>query len=385
MIGLYIEVSSPVVKTSQYLFTIQKFSGYSHNIAAVGGFWDATLNISVGEGVAQDWYANGLGRQMHVKNQFGGTVWRGFVNKITIAVGSQNISRGPLIEVVNRASAAYTPRDFTVYPPVDGTSTVTLLADNALSQANYGIFEQSVAAGTTTELVAIAVRDLFIEQNRLPKTTGDFSISGVGQPMTITLELLGNIHWLEVYPYNNYVPAVITAYQKILAVLNANTTINPGVFSTDYQFITDNAYAVEQLEDKNRFAWDVINEVLSFGNGSNDVRRLFGMYENDQLYYSEIPSVISYEYKLSMQNQKVTDYNTNMIIFPWDIRPGKWIRTSDWMIGTIVDTTDLFGDARNKFIENVNFSAPYTVGITGSPFDKLSQMLSKITYTGGIY
>jgi hypothetical protein len=81
----------------------------------------------------------------------------------------------------------------------------------------------------------------------------------------------------------------------------------------------------------------------------------------------------------------IKNYNTNVMVYPWDIRPGKWIRTTDWMIGRIINSTDLFGDPRNKFIENVTFSAPWTVGLSGTPYETLSQMIAKITYSGGIY
>jgi hypothetical protein len=55
------------------------------------------------------------------------------------------------------------------------------------------------------------------------------------------------------------------------------------------------------------------------------------------------------------------------------------------MIGRILNSTDLFGDPRNKFIENVTFSAPWTVGLSGTPYETLPQMIAKITYSGGIY
>lgn len=384
-IGIYFEVSAPVVKGGGYLYTVRKFSSYTHNINAIGGFWDATLSYPTSQDGADEWYESGLGRQIHVLNHFGTTVWRGFVNKITITAGSQVMSRGPLKEVVNRAACIYTPRDFSVYPPVDGTTTTTTLKDDEYSKGEYGVFEQSLAGGTTTEVNAEKIRDVFIEQNRLPKTTGDFSITGAGQSLGLNLELLGNVHWLEVYAYNNYTPALITAYDKLLQVLNANTPINPGVLSTDYSDIEANAYAMEQLEDKNRYAWDVVNEILSLGNDIDDRRRLFGVYEDNKVKYGTIPSSIEYEYRLSPATQKVTDYVNGAFVYPWDVRPGKWITVPDWLIGRIIDSTDLFSDPRNKFIENVNFSAPYTLGLTGSPFDALTQMLSKITYTGGVY
>lgn len=383
MIGLYIEVYEPPQKGGAYIKSVNAFSSYSHNINAVGGFWDASITVETYHADAEDWYEHGLGRKIVVKNQWGFVVWSGFVNQITIGVSSQTITRGPIMEIVNRAGAIYTPRDFSVYPPTDGTQTITLLAEDIISQDEYGIFEQWVAAGTTTESIANQVRNVFLEQNRLPKTTGDLSISGEANPVSLTLECLGKVHWLRVYPYNNFTPLVETIYDKLIQILTANP--NAGWLSTNYNYIDDNLFAVDQLENKNRYAWDIINELLAIGNDTNDLRRIFGVYENDFIFYKTIPTEIEYEYKLSSKIQRVIDIKNQMPVHPWDIRPGRWIRVSDWLIGRPVNSVDLKSDPRNKFIENVNFSMPYTVGISGSPFDNLSQMLAKITYTGGIY
>jgi hypothetical protein len=386
MIGLYFEVSKPIVLGGDYLFTIRNLDSYGHTINAVGGFWSANLGISVLQSVAEDWYESGLGRQIHVKNQFNRTVWRGFVNSITVTAGSQTVSRGPLLDIANRASCIYTPRFFNPgAPPVDGTTQPTPLADDTVSQAQYGIIEKSTAGGTCPDDIAIKIRDVYIEQNKLPKATGDFSISGEGQTLGLSLELLGNVHWLTVYPFNNLVEGIITPYDKLLQVLNANTTINPGTISTDYFYIEDNVYPpVDQLEDKDRYALDIIQEILTFGNDVNDLRRLFGVYEDNLVHYNTMPTTIGYEYKLSWQKQRVIDYNSRAFVYPWDIRPGKWIFVSDWLIGR-EKAVPIYEDKRCKFVESVSFSAPYTVGLQGSPYDTLAQMLAKITYTGGIY
>lgn len=385
MIGLYFEVSKPIVLGGDYLFTVRNFDSYSHTINAVGGFWNASLGIPVLESVAEDWYEGGLGRQIHVKNQFNRTVWKGFVNSITVTAGSQTVSRGPLFDIANRALCIYTPRIFLPdAPPLDGTTQPTPLQDYPESQAQYGIIEKSVAGGACPDDLAIKIRDAYLAANRLPKATGDFSIAGQGQTVGLSFELLGNVHWLTVYPFNNLTEGVVTAYDKLIQVLDANTPINPGTVSTDYFYIEDNAYPVNQLEDKDRYAWDVIQEILTFGNDVDDLRRILGVYEDNRVHYNNIPTTIGYEYKLSWQKQKIIDYNSRAFIYPWDIRPGKWIFVSDWLIGR-EKASPIYLDKRCKFVESVSFSAPYTVGIQGSPYDTLSQMLAKITYTGGIY
>jgi hypothetical protein len=70
---------------------------------------------------------------------------------------------------------------------------------------------------------------------------------------------------------------------------------------------------------------------------------------------------------------------------PWMVRPGQWINVPDFLIGRNIPSTALNGDPRNKFIDSVRFTAPYTVDISGGANDTLSQMLTKISYSGGIY
>lgn len=384
MIGLYAEVYAPIVKGGGYLSTIQKFDSYSHAIGFVGGFLNASLSLSVGQAVADDWLEKGLGRQIKVINHLGGIVWQGFVNNITVSAGAQTYGRGPLMDIGNRVGVTYSP----MVDGASGSTLITPLADDLPSQLDYGIFEKWGAAGTCVDGVEIKVRDVFLAQNRLPKTIGDFSITGQGAALGLSLELLGNVEWLKVYPYSivdTINKSYITAYEKLILALDDNIPINPGVWSTDYKYIIDNPFPVIREEDSLRIAWDIMQEILSLGNDTNDLRRGFGLYENNEFYYDVMPSTIEYEYRLSTQRQMIRGYNTNILVYPWDVRPGKWIRTSDWMIGRILNSTDLFGDPRNKFIENVSFSAPWTVGISGSPVDTLSQMLAKITYTGGIY
>ena len=315
MIGLYAEVYAPIVKGGGYLFTIQKFESYSHTIGFVGGFLNASISLSVGQAVVDDWLEKGLGRQIIVFNHLGGIVWQGFVNNITVTAGAQTYGRGPLMDIGNRVGVTYSP----MVEGASGSTLITPLVDDLPSQLDYGIFEKWGAAGTCATGVEVKVRDVFLAQNRLPKTIGDFSISGQGASLGLSLELLGNIEWLKVYPYSIVDPinkSFITAYQKLILALDDNIPINPGVWSTNYNYIIDNTFPVYREEDSLRFAWDIIQEILSFGNDVNDLRRGFGIYENNIFYYDVMPSVIEYEYKLSNQRQMIKLFNSNVLVYP---------------------------------------------------------------------
>lgn len=383
--GLYIEYSSPFVSGEKYLGTIYEITGYSHQIDSIGGFVSAQITKNMQLNNAEDWYEWGLGRIIRVFDHRGILVWKGFVNQVSIAVGPTTEIRGPLMNVRNRVSATYTPRDFTVFPPVDGSQTTTIINEDTSSQALYGILEEIISVGSATETTAELARDRYLAENSIPKTTGSLSITpGSASSPTVTLDLLGNVNWLMHYIYEN-TSATTTSYlsDKIIDILTDDVN---GIISTDYNYIESNLYLVPDLETKSRMAWDIITELVSLGDGVTDGRSIIGVYDDmDRVYYNSIPTDIEYEYKLSNPRQVITEPGSSNIILPWMVRPGKWITVPDFLIGRNIPSTNLNGDPRNKFIDSVRFTAPYTVDLSGGANDTLSQMLKKISFSGGIY
>lgn len=381
--GVYCSIYSPIVMGQKYLGNIRHFESLNCESQAVGGFWACDITLNLSHQMADDWYENGLGRIIKVFDHQGSTAWEGFVNQVTLSTGSSTEVRGPLLSTVNRVSATYTPRDFSVYPPVDGSQTVTLITEDTISQAQFGIIEDVVSAGTTTELTAIKARDRYLAENRYPKTTSDISIApGNANSLTVTLNLLGKVHWLTVFVYDQPLPGTSFLSDKVKDVLAAEPN---NALSADYSYILDNLYLVDDVENKMRKGWDVLSELLSLGDAGTDARYLLGVYENGLPYFNAIPTTIEYIYKLSNPRQVINRYIGGGLVYPWNIRPGKWITISDLLLGRKIPSTNLDQDPRNKFIESVRFSSPWSVDMSGGSTDRLSQMLAKVTYSGGLY
>lgn len=350
---------------------------------AIGGCWAAYLGNSFDIQQAEDWYEFGLAREMKFFDHENAWVWEGFVNKVTINAGDISEVRGPLLDIANRVTATYTPRDFSVFPPVDYSQTQTTIMEDISSQQTYGVIEQTVSAGTCPDDVAIKVQTQYIQENSLPRTGGQVSITpGSAQAPMVTLELLGKVHFMTRYIYDNTSNGLSYLSDKIKAILGYDPN---GIISTDYKYIEDNFYLVNDLEEKLRFAWDILSEMLTIGNDINDNRRLFGLYEDGVAIYQSMPVTPSYIYRLGGP-QALYDYNMqSAMIYPWRIKPGKWITVPDFLIGRNVLSTSLYGDPRNHFIESVKYSAPRTVDLSGGQNSRLAQMLAKISYSGGIY
>ena len=380
-IGAYGILYDTPARGSRPLGQIQ-LDGFNCETNAVGGCWAADLSRSMSIQQAEDWYEAGLAREIKFFDHEGEWFWEGFVNKITLNAGDISEVRGPLLDIANRVSVTYTPRDFSVFPPVDGSQTVTLATENLYSQGIYGIIEQIMSAGTCPEDTANKVQEQFLSENAYPKTTGQISITpGSQQAPTVSIELLGKVHWMTRYIYDNTSSGISYLSDKIKSLLGYDPN---SIISTDYSLIEDNLYLVNDLEDKLRFAWDILAEMLTIGNDTDDDRRMFGIYENGIARYNRKPAFIKYSYRLAGP-QVITDYLTGAVIRPWKVKPGNLVNVPDFLIGRNIFSTNLFGDPRNHFIESVKYSAPYTVDLSGGNIDRLSQMLAKISYSGGIY
>lgn len=356
-----------------------QYTAYSHDIQANGGYWTANLTLNLALIEAEDWYERGLGRRVVISNPAGLTVWEGFVNQITINAGALSEVRGPLLDIGNRVSAVYSPLDVSTYPPVTGATTVTTIVEDATSQQLYGIIEQVVSAGTATDDNAEKVRDVFLEENRLPETSGQLSLTpGSGQNAAVTLDCLGYVHWLMVYIYNNTDTGFTTVSDKIEAILTADPN---SVIATDFVQIEANSFLTPDVENRNRFAWDILKELVALGNDSDDTRRLFGIYANRIAHYITQPATVAYHHRLTAPDQRVTTPE-GATVHPWDVLPGKWLFVTDFLVGR-PQSTDLHTDPRMKFLESVVYTAPYSLNLSGAKNDTLSQLLAKITYTGG--
>ena len=380
-VGLTALVYEPYAKGRTYIDPItHKVGAYQQETLAVGGFWSAQIGLNVRSLDASEWFTRGLGRQIDVHGQGSALAFRGFVNRIVLSLGAQSISRGPLMDVGNRVSAVYSPKDFSVSPPVTGSQTVTTISEDLTSQGEYGVIEKVVNAGATTLTNANKARDVFLLESARPRTSGDLALQpDQSQPLNLTLELLGNVHWLKAYIYNNYSSVIGLLSTKLAAILDADPN---AIFSSAAASLEANAYALPLLEDQNRFAWDILMELLALGNDVDDSRRLLGVYEDDQVVYAKAPTEVEYNFRVSDQKQAVFDVGGGLVL-PWAVRPGKWLAVPDFLTGNVPIGTPLEEGPRNRFLESVKYIAPWTLNLSGGRTDRLAQMLAKITYSGG--
>ncbi len=380
-IGLKVNYYPPLAKAgviAKIGALTNEIASYSHETTCRDGFLSAEIGCTMGIKLAEEWYTNGLGRQIKTLAR-NGRIFEGFVNQLQVNAGSVTETRGPLLDIGNRVSAVYTPMDFSDYPPVAGTETTTIIVEDLLSQAEYGIIEKLIAAGQCIQTAAEQARDIYLYDQAWPLTSGPISISpGSSQTPAVNLSILGNVYWLTTFIYENLTSGLGYLSDKIKAVITADPN---GYLSTNFQNIVDNLFLIETMDIQNRFAYDVIGDLLNLGNDTNDLKRNFGIYEDRKAYYSTIPTTPKYKHRLSDPAQRIIANKT--MVYPWNVRPGEWLLVPDFLPGFIPPNTNTRSDPRLKFIDSVRYSAPYSLDLSGGKLDRLSQLLAKITYNGG--
>lgn len=356
----------------------QNADTYSHELLANGGWWSASLSISGSLVEMENWIDDGLNRHIEVYNFALEKIWEGFVNMVTLSAGTLQATRGPLMDVANRASVVYTPiLDPTTAPPIEGSETTTTIANNAASQAKYGIFEQVLSGGrklddgTTDE--AVELRDTTLQESREPETSEDVNL-GSSSIASVTLDLLGYVHRFKGYVYADATAATVQLGTKMQLVITADPN---GLFSTSYTQMAANALLVSRYDDDNRMAWDVIQELVSIGDAAAN-RYTFGIYDGRQAIYAAIPDDTAYQHRIAGKNVDIETYGVGTKIHPWDVLPARWMFLPDFLVGR-TQPTDRRLDPRYLFIESVRFTAPSALQISGQKVSRLPQMIARLS------
>lgn len=377
-----IEVGKSYTPDGGLLGTISnQVSSWTHEIRAEGGYWSADFSIEGNIHDIDDWLAGGMGRHIEMYDETQTKVWEGFVNEISINMGSLVISRGPLMAVGNRVENYYTPIiDPDTDPPLTGDTMPTPIVEELQSQGRWGIIEKILSSGQLIDDDAEQIAALYLAENHDPKTQKDYTIGSAGSGnTTITVHCLGYVAWLEGYAYNDPTLSTTTVSAKMQDVLAADPN---GMFSTNYGGIASNGTLVTAFEDSSRTAWTIIKEMLTLGGGSDD-RWIFGIYADLQAYYAAIPTAYAYYLSVADASQRVFLYGAfhPTEVRPWRIMPGRWLYYSDLLIGREFNTT-LGIDPRGQFIESVTFTAPADVKLAGSQIGRLSQKLARLGLGG---
>jgi len=371
-LGLSIEYgTNPAIGTVNILGDMQnEVVSYNHTISAFMGFDKATCELLVPRIKMEDWLINGLGRYIRVHDSSLTVVWEGFVDQISYSVGGISISVGPLLDITNRVSAVFSD----IAPSagnVSGTTDVTLIQEDADSQAEYGIIEGVINAGSMFRDEADQICSVYLADKKYPPKSLNLNIASMQNP-SIRLSCRGFGYWLDAYIYEDLTDAVVASSTKVSDVIDADP--NSIILNKD---ISSNASLAYALENQNRSGLTVIKACVNLGDGS-DNRWLFGVYENRTAVFEVIPNEIEYIYEVIDEKQTISGRG-NKLIKPWNVRAGKWIEARDIPLSQSPrpESYDLRYDIRSAFIESVTYTMPYSINISSANVGKADQAIAK--------
>lgn len=370
-LGISIIAGAPIFSDrTESIELADQVLSYSHEITAMGGYAKASFSLSGRLPEIEDWFENGLGRDITTYDEAGELIWNGFVNQVRISIGGRSITRGPLMEVANRVKVVYSTVDTSVTPPVVGNRKVTAVADDAASQARYGVLEEIYSTSGCTDANALLIRDTLLGESREPDTSD--TISYTGNDPVVNVDCLGYVEYLNRFSYNSATTGNQNLSAKISAVLAAdpNNAITPGI-------ITANTLQVAAFENSDKRGLEVIRGEVKKGDASGN-RWLFGVYGRRRAFYGPAPTTYAYQYNNS---QEIMLDAAGREIMPWNVMPGRWVFTPDFLTARTIEASPL-SDPRATFIESVSYAAPYGLDINGSKNSKLNQILARLGLGG---
>lgn len=350
-----------------------EITSYDQEITAFGGYWSARIRIDGRRVDLEEWYERGLDRRITAYSPDGVVIWEGFVNSVKLNFGGLQKTIGPVLDIANKVRLIFS------YIP-DGSQETGLRlstdwASDTTSQGRYGILERILSSGGTTITNADKLRDQYLVERARPGRSEEFAVGG--SATSLELDCAGYVHRLDTYTYNTTTTGSQNLSAKIAAVIDAD----PNDYLTSANAIIEaNTLQVPIFENDNRLAMNVIKSLVAQGNAASD-RCLFGVYAGRQAQYRAVVEQTDYLQAQSETRQQVRTGN-GAKVEPWYVQSGKWLRTSDFLIGRISDTTTLRDDPRYAFLESVHFTAPYSLSWTGGRVSKLSQKLAGLGLAG---
>lgn len=347
-----------------------RLTGYDHEIRALGGMWEAKISFTATVDEINEWVLNGAGRHIEIYDA-GGIVFEGAVNEIDASIGSLSLKRGPLLGIANRVSNAYTTTGYNTTPPIPGHPATYGPVNNTTSQELYGIIPYIIDGGTVTATEAEQDARNYLRENAFPKLTRD--ISGGGGGVSLTLNVLGYIHWLKTEVYEQTASSgTQNLSAKLQAILAAEAN---AIFSTDYSRMATNTTAVRQYEAKQYTGWGLVKDMVNKSDSSNN-RYTFGCYAGRKIRYETAPTSVEYHYAVTGEEQRVTT-PSGQIVDPWRLRPGKWVLLEDAMQGSIMPVSSLREDLRTFFLESVTYSALFGFDLKEGNADEIGAAVNK--------
>lgn len=348
----------------EWVTSLEAWDSYQHTITRVGGFWSAEFTVS-GDMADVDWWLDeGLGLHVEVHGEDQVLVWEGFVDQVEATVGPLMVTRGPLMDVINRLQLRYT--QVNLGGGVVGDTWEPGIAawhDDDDSIARYGYIWQLVQGDRLLAVEAPQLAQVYRDDRAWPRTSKQWSAPGEQQP-SVRVACRGYAAFMDRYPYRSADAAGAQVDAKLAAILDTLTEWN-GLFASTNADIAANTVTTKSFEDEQRSAWSIVQEIVRLGGpaAASYGRYSLGVYDGRRVVYEPWPTELDYRQRIADPHLR-TETAGGLEVMPWNVRPGRWLMFPDLLVGRVPPGTSFDRDQRVMMIREVTYRAPYGLEMT---------------------
>jgi hypothetical protein len=365
MTGLdFLITQNRVVDSSQsFIESITKYIDADNppllTATAMGGYATAQLNLSMPEVDAYRLLSR-IGCRLKVMSPLAqnasNIVWDGMIYTISIDDGRNAVNRS-LANLYNQVRVSYSTITFDASGnQVFGTQVTTADANNATSQALYGIRELKYAIGGATQADAEQLRNTLLSQYQNPLATQTNARRGGGGSLSNVRVQLDAVGWWETLDKRFYVQTAITASGNVDVPLKAGLTSVGQFINSDQAGIASNTFQTTRYSEGSQTSQSYFSKLCALG-GPNSRRFYLQILDDARPSYFEEPITIAYRARRLDATEAVYDASTGAVVPPWAVLPGRIISFDDLLPDAFVYSSALL-DARTFLIGETRFTAP---------------------------
>lgn len=353
-----------------HLATFNAPTQLSWSIQANGGYQTCTWAITGAMPDLERWLEEGLGAHVEIRDETDMIRWEGRVNQIQATAGGLRWTWGPLLSIANQVAVRYNVVDTSTTPPTSNEQAWYGWAEQADSQARYGIAPKILSAGDMTLASATAVATTWAQNEAWPKMSSDVALGAQAGQVQVQFQAAGYYMWLS-YPYaQTAATGAILDSTKVAAILDADPN---GFFTSANADISPSvaaAHNVAQYEGQDRAAWDLIAECgyLLDTNIYRSIARVgvgrHFTFQPAQGYDAATGQGQDLDYLISLGESGHWQVRTanGALVRPWAVDAGTFAMLTDLLPGRdFMNTVVPYWwqqDPRLMFIERVQFTAP---------------------------
>src|SRR5574341_505193 len=373
---------NPIATVRQQYYRRWQVDNYRHRITATLGFDTCSFDLKGSVEELEDFFYNGLAGRVTRYSDDGNLVcWDGHIVEMTlIQPGSTDVIS--LREMFNRISVRYVPIDTGANPPTESAETSTTAVNDTISQGKYGVKQIVVRPAHVDRMTAAAAAQLgtvSLQQYKEPRRKGEISTSSAEPSLNVQCE--GYMHTLGWIVYNQTGSSGQSANEVVIDAILASSPAGQYIASRDTTATTGRSS--QNYYNRDDTALDIIREIAARGD-SADNRWLCDMYENRKAIFHQAydinDNIVDYMRRAGDTRQEIRDLS-GQIIKPWELRPNKWIKTTD-VYGWKPTPPTHPEDYQSKYIESVSWSEPDSLSLEGSPGDNLQVLTARMVYRG---